>query len=286
MINYISLIVALAISSVAGYYSIVGLTKIFAGAFIPVVMMGIVLEVGKLTTASWLYNNWNKVTMLMRYYLTSIVLVLMFITSMGIFGFLSNAHLEQTSSVANNEIFIEQLDNKISREEKRIADAETVVSQLDDAVRVLTEAQRIRGQEGAIAVRENQAEQRALLEDTINESMDKIQEYEQQRANYLLETAKVNSEIGPVKFISDLIYGSNSSKEQLESSIRIVIMVIVFVFDPLAVLLLIAANIGLKESRKPKRGRPPKVKGGVLKIGNNALKGEKSVVKRKTNKEQ
>lgn len=289
MINYIALIVALSISSVAGYYSIVGLTKIFAGALIPVIMMGVVLEVGKLTTASWLYNNWSKISIALKYYLTSVVLVLMFITSMGIFGFLSNAHLEQTSSVANNDIFIEQIDNNIVREEKRIADAETVVSQLDSAVQVLTEAQRIRGPEGAIAVREAQAEQRALLEETINSSLDKIQQFQQDKSVYLLETAKVNSEIGPIKFISDLIYGSNSSKEQLESAIRIVIIIIVLVFDPLAVLLLIAANIGIAESTKPKRGRPRKVTkpaGGILKMNNDVFKGEKSVIKRKTNKKQ
>ena len=150
----LTLIVGLAISGVAAWYSIVGLMAIFAAAKIPIAIMGAVLEVGKLLTASWLYQFWDKTNTLLKTYFTIAVVVLMFITSMGIFGFLSKAHMDQTLSVGDNSLLIERLDKKIDREQVRIKDAETVIGQLDKAVQVLIDYDRIRGPSGSIAVRE------------------------------------------------------------------------------------------------------------------------------------
>ena len=116
----LTFITALAISGVAIYYSILGLAAIFAAAAVPIMIMGTVLEVGKLVTASWLYQNWKQVPWLLKYYLTTAVVVLMFITSMGIFGFLSKAHVEQTSAESNVGNQIETIEEKILRSENKI----------------------------------------------------------------------------------------------------------------------------------------------------------------------
>ena len=149
----LTLLVALAISGVAAWYSIVGLMAIFSAAAMPIAIMGGVLEVGKLLTASWLYQNWNRAPVLLKSYLSIAVVVLMFITSMGIFGFLSKAHIDQTISTGDNSLLISQIDNKIAREQNRVEDAEKVIAQLDQAVQVLMDFDRIRGKDGAIAVR-------------------------------------------------------------------------------------------------------------------------------------
>ena len=106
---YLVLFVALAISGVAAWYSIAGLAAIFAAAKLPIIIMGSTLEAGKLVTASWLYQNWSRAPLLLKSYLTLAVAVLMFITSMGIFGFLSKAHIDQTLVSGDNTLLIEQL---------------------------------------------------------------------------------------------------------------------------------------------------------------------------------
>ena len=117
----LTFITALAISGVAIYYSILGLAAIFAAAAVPIMIMGTVLEVGKLVTASWLYQNWKQVPWFLKSYLTIAVVVLMFITSMGIFGFLSKAHVEQTSAESNVGNQVDVIDEKIIRSENKIS---------------------------------------------------------------------------------------------------------------------------------------------------------------------
>ena len=117
LFGILTLLVGLAISVVAAWYSIVGLMAIFAAAKIPIAIMGAVLEVGKLLTASWLYQFWDKTNTLLKSYFTIAVVVLMFITSMGIFGFLSKAHMDQTLTVGDNSLLIERIDRKIDRED-------------------------------------------------------------------------------------------------------------------------------------------------------------------------
>lgn len=277
MINVIALLVALVLSGVAAWYSIIGLTAIFAAAFWPVVIMGTALEVGKVVTASWLYRNWDIAPRVVKYYLTGAVIVLMFITSMGIFGFLSRAHIEQTATAADNTVIIHQIDSRIERENKKIADAETVIQQLDNAIKVLQDAKRLKGKDGAIAVREKQKTERESLQATITEAMNEIDKLQDEKTKLSVEQAKLEAEVGPLKYIAELIY-SNADKNQLESAVRWVIIILVLVFDPLAVLLLIAANIGL-QNKQPvlkqttpvpaKRGRPKK--SGMIEIDSNSI---------------
>ena len=247
----LTLLSAISISAVAALYSLLGLAAIFSAAKIPVLLMGGVLEVSKLVTASWLYNNWKRTPILLKSYLTIAVVVLVFITSMGIFGFLSKAHLDQTISAGDNTLEITQIEKQIDRQNKRIVDADTVIEQLDKSVQTLIDYDRIRGKDGAIAVRETQKEERASLNSIIKEASDNIAELNSKKLELSKEQLAIEAEVGPLKYIAELIYG-DEAKDHFDEAVRYVILLLIFVFDPLAVLLLIAANQSLRDYRKVK----------------------------------
>ena len=252
VVSLITILVALSISAVAALYSIIGLTAIFPASVLAVIVMGTVLEIGKITTAIWLHTFWEHCRWWLKTYLVSALLILMFITSLGIFGFLSRAHIEHTASLSGNEFVIENIDQRIQRQERIIRDSENVIAQLDEAVNVLAEAQRIRGPEGAIATRERQSEERESLNQIVNQAFNEIQELSLQRTQLQIDQSKVESEVGPIRYIAELIYGENPDKATLESAVRFLIIIIVLVFDPLAVCLILAAITGLKISNKNK----------------------------------
>lgn len=274
MINYLALITAIAISAVAAYYSIVGLTAIFASAFWSIVLMGSILEVGKLVTASWLYRNWYHTPKLIRYYLMMAIIVLMFITSMGIFGFLSKAHIEQTVFQADNTDKIFVIQQKIEFERLKISDTQKVLTQLDEAVNTLIENDRIRGKDGAIAVRRGQSIERSELFNEITKSNDVISNLNIQINELQKDQRKLEAEIGPLKYIAELIYGKDAT-QHFESTVRIVIILLVCVFDPLAVVLLVAANMSFAKNKKftlkPKKGTI-KPKKGIVEIDSKLVK--------------
>ena len=280
---YFTLAVAIAIAAVAAWYSIIGLMAIFAAAAIPIAIMGGVLEVGKLVTASWLYQNWRKTPFLLKSYLTTAVAVLMFITSMGIFGFLSKAHLDQTLMTGgNNDILIQNLERQISQQRRIISDGETLLGQLDKTVEVLIEYDRIRGPQGALAVREGQAEQRADINQSIQSAVGKINEISEKLLPLQKARVALEAEVGPLKYIAELIYGEEA-ESNLDQAVRAVIILIIFVFDPLAVLLLIAANQSIAEVKRHKR-----VKEVIEEVDNDIeveVKGPKGNYKMKRPKE-
>jgi hypothetical protein len=199
--------------------------------------MGGVLEVGKLVTATWLYHNWKKTPILLKSYLSIAVVVLIFITSMGIFGFLSKAHIDQTITVGDNSLEIAQIETRIDRQEKRVDDAELVISQLDDQIQTLIEYDRIRGDEGSISTREKQKDERAELNSIIDSSMEEIATLNKEKLVLSKEQIELEAEVGPLKYIAELIYGDNA-KDHFDEAVRWVILLLIFVFDPLAVLLL------------------------------------------------
>jgi len=250
VLGYLVLFTALVISAVAIYYSVAGLAAIFASAVIPIVIMGVSLEAGKLVTAVWLHKYWKQAAWWLKTYLTIAVLVLMFITSMGIFGFLSKAHIDQTASVGNNSLQVEVIDQRIAREQKRIADTDLVISQLDKAVQVLLDANRIRGESGAIAVRESQKEERASLNAIITEAQNNVAKMQEEKLVLEKEQVAIEAEVGPIKYIAEFIYGTEADKNLLEEAVRWVIVILIFVFDPLAVLLLIASQYTFEYHRK------------------------------------
>lgn len=249
MIHWLALLTAIAIAGVAAWYSIIGLMAIFAASAIAIAIMGAVLEVGKLVTASWLYQNWKETPVFLKTYLTAAVVVLMFVTSMGIFGFLSKAHIEQTITSGDNSLQISLIEGKIEREQRRITDAETVITQLDNAVQTLIDYDRIRGNEGAIAVRESQRDERNRLEGSIQQAAEKIGSLQEEKLVLEKEQLGLEAEVGPIRYIAALVY-EETNKDNLEEAVRWVIIIIISVFDPLAVLLLIAANQGLTQNRK------------------------------------
>ena len=245
----LTLFTALAISAVAAYYSIIGLIAIFSAAAIPIAVMGVVLETGKLVTASWLYHYWKRVPKLLKGYLISAVVVLMFITSMGIFGFLSKAHIEQTTITSDKSIEIQSIVSEINRHKKDIKRAEFSLSLLDDALQKYTEL-------GAVTkglnARKEQEGERNELNESIQGATNKIATLTEKKFRLQKEQLQIQSEVGPIRYIAELIYGE-STQSVLEDAVRWVIIIIVFVFDPLAVLLLISANITLKEERTRRR---------------------------------
>jgi hypothetical protein len=205
--------------------------------------MGAVLEVAKLVTASWLYRNWDSAGVLLKSYFTVAVITLSIITSIGIFGFLSKAHIEQTISAGgNNELQIENLERRIAYQQTIIKDAETVLAQLDTTVETLIEYDRIRGDTGAIATRNSQKEERDSLNGQITAAYSAIEETQTALLPLQKEQLSLEAEVGPLKYIAELIYG-NEAEDHFDAAVRWIIILIVLVFDPLAILLVISANM-------------------------------------------
>ena len=264
----ITFLSAISISVIAAGYSIVGLSTLFAGAVVPIIAMGSALEVGKLVAASWLYNNWrNKlVPYTIKMYLTFAVIVLIFITSMGIFGFLSKAHLDQVKPTSSNNIKIELLDKQINQQQLIIDRAEGQLTLLDKALEVYIDKEYV---SKGLKERKKQEEERTLLNTAITDASNKIGELTLQKSELALEQDKIEAEIGPIKYIAELIYGENA-KDYFDKAVRWVIIVLIFVFDPLAVLLLIAANISLRSRKVEKEEKENKIKKDYQKEATNA----------------
>ena len=240
---------AISISVIAAGYSIVGLATLFAGAVVPIIAMGSALEVGKLVAASWLYHNWNSdVPKLLKTYLFVAIIVLIFITSLGIFGFLSKAHLDQVKPTSSNNIKIELLDKQINQQNLIIDRAEKSLNLLDKALEVYIDKEYVtRG----LKERKKQEVERNDLNTAINEASDKIANLTNKKAELELSQDKIEAEVGPIKYVAELIYGEQA-QDNFDKSVRFVILILIFVFDPLAVLLLIAANISLRQWRQKK----------------------------------
>lgn len=222
---YFTFLAALLLSGIAAYYSVIGLAAIFMGAFWPVVFMGSTLEFAKLVTASWLYRNWKTSPVLLKIYLTASVMLLMLITSMGIFGFLAKSHIDSSLDSGSNNIEVKTIvaQEKIANDRmdyllKRAKDPSTASYRLDKQI-----------------------------QDTQKE----ISELTKRKLPLLKEENRLTSDVGPIKYVAELIYGKEDGS--VDKAVRLVIMLIMLVFDPLAVLLLISANISLKENEdKPK----------------------------------
>ena len=245
-LTLVTFISAISISLIAAGYSILGLATLFAGAYVPIIAMGSALEVGKLVAASWLYHNWRRsIPKSLKIYLFSSIIILIFITSIGIFGFLSKAHLDQVKPTAGNTEQIELIDKKIKQEEKIIERAEKTLAQLDKALDVYIDKEYVsRG----LKERNKQKEERDLLNKSIDEAMEKIANLNNSKSSINIEQLKLEADVGPLKYVAELIYGDNA-KDHFDSAVRIIILILIFVFDPLAVLLLIAANISLNQWR-------------------------------------
>jgi hypothetical protein len=251
--TYLLFAVALSLSALAAYYAVMGLVAIFAAAVVPIALMGSMLEASKLVVASWLYQNWKEIPALMKSYFVVALVVLMMLTSMGIFGFLSKAHLDQAIPTGDVQSKLALIDEKIKTEKENINANRKELTQLDAQVdQTIARTDDTKGTERAITVRRSQQKDRNRILNEIGAAQAKIAKYNEERAPIASEVRKVEAEVGPIKYIAAVIYGDESATDvnMLEKAVRIVTILIVIVFDPLAVLLLIAANWNLKHTSK------------------------------------
>ena len=248
--TYLLFAVALSLSAVAAYYAVMGLVAIFAAATVPIIIMGSLLEVSKLTVASWLYRSWKEIPVLMKSYFAVALVVLMLLTSMGIFGFLSKAHLDQAIPTGDVAAKLSLIDEKIKTEKENINANRKELSQLDSQVdQTISRTTEASGAERAITIRKAQQKDRARILNEIGGAQNKIAKLNEERAPIATEVRKVEAEVGPIKYIAALIYENSADVDVLEKAVRIVIIMIVAVFDPLAVLMLVAANWQWRKER-------------------------------------
>jgi len=247
---------AFALSSIAAYYSIVGLIAIFSSAPISIAIMGGSLEVAKLVTVSWLYRNWQDAPKILKYYFTIAVVVLMLITSLGIFGYLSKAHSDQNLVGGDVHAQIAIYDEKIKTEKENIEANRKALKQMDEGVdQVLGRSTDEKGAEKAVAMRKSQQKERSRIQNEISQSQKSISELNDARSPIAAEIRKVEAEVGPIKYIAALIYDDVDSNI-LDKSVRFVIILLVLVFDPMAVLLIVAGNYNLNLLKKSHKFAP------------------------------
>jgi hypothetical protein len=253
--TYLLFAVALALSAVAGWYAIAGLIAIFAASVIPIAIMGSLLEVSKLVVASWLYRSWKHIPFLMKSYFTIALITLMLLTSMGIFGFLSKAHLDQAVPTGDLVAKLEMVDEKIKTQRENLDASRQAIAQLDKQVNeTINRSTNTSGAERSVQIRRNQQAERTRILKDIGAAQAEISKLQQERAPIATEVRKVEAEVGPIKYIAQLIYGEEAKDGTLlEKAVRFVILMIVFVFDPLAVLMLVAANWQMNRDRQEKR---------------------------------
>ncbi len=251
IIAYLALFSGLTISAVAVWYSVAGLVSIFAAAVTPIIVMGVALEISKLIATLWLKLNWQRAPLFIKTYMTAAVLILMVITSMGIFGFLSKAHSDQSLVSGDVQSKIAVYDEKIKVAKDNIDANRKALKQMDEAVdQVMGRSQDEKGADKAVALRRGQTKERTRLLSEIAAEQKIIAQLSEERAPIAAEVRKVEAEVGPIKYIAAFIYGDNPDSNILEKAVTWVIIIIVSVFDPLAVILLLASQYSFQWFRK------------------------------------
>jgi hypothetical protein len=247
----LTFLTGISISIVAIYYSVLGLAAIFAAAVIPIYVMGTILELSKLVTAWWLKANWNRAPVLLKSYMFIAVIALMLITSMGIFGFLSKAHSDQDLISGDVQAKLIVYDEKIKTSKENIESNRKALKQLDEAVdQIMSRSTSESGADKAVQIRRSQARDRTRLLAEIQAEQKTIAKLNEESAPIRAEIRKVEAEVGPLKYIAKLIYGDNTDANLLEKAVVWVIIIIVLVFDPLAVLLLLASQMSFQWARQ------------------------------------
>jgi hypothetical protein len=251
LIAWLALASGLSISAVAVWYSVAGLVAIFAAAAIPIIIMGVTLEVSKLVATVWLKMNWSIAPRLIRTYLIVAITILMLITSMGIFGFLSKAHLDQAVPTGDVVDQVSLLDEKIKTQRENIDASRKALKQMDEAVdQVMARSTDEKGADKAANLRRSQQRERNQLQNDIAKAQTAITKLNEERAPIAKDLRKIEAEVGPIKYIAALLYGDAPDQNLLEKAVRWVIIIIVIVFDPLAVILLLASQYSFQWFRK------------------------------------
>lgn len=262
-----TLAVAIFISGVSAFYSVSGLTAIFAAAFWPIVIMGSALEMGKITATIWLHKYWGRTSWQFKAYLIPAIVILMLITSMGSYGFLSKAHIEQTNSSANLSSQLARLKLDIEVEQTKIDNNKKLIEQLDSAVDSLLKSSATQGTqtktgnaqqaaklaEQAAKFRKSQEAERTKLQNEVSLVGLKISELNKQKITIEQEIKAIVAEVGPIKYVASMIYGDNPSADSLEKAVKWMIILLVIVFDPLAVVLILAATSSMQYGENLKK---------------------------------
>ena len=257
IIAWLALLSGLTISAVAIWYSVAGLVSIFSAAVIPIIVMGVALEISKLIATVWLKLNWNRAPTFIRAYLLASIAILMLITSMGIFGFLSKAHSDQSLVSGDVQSKIAIYDEKIKVAKDNIDANRKALKQMDEAVdQIMGRSQDEKGADKAVALRRGQTKERTRLLSDIAAEQKTIAKLSEERAPIAAEVRKVEAEVGPIKYIASFIYGSNPDANVLEKAVTWVIIIIVAVFDPLAVILLLASQYSFQWFRQAREEQP------------------------------
>jgi hypothetical protein len=250
----ITLLTAIIISLSAAVYSILGLTAIFSAAYWPIVILGGSLEFGKIITTLWLHKYWVQAEIQYKLYLSFAVVVLMAMTSIGVFGFLSKAHSDQGVPTGDISAQIELIDTKLITQRENINAARKVLTQMDGAVdEVLARSKNEQGARNANTLRQQQTKDRSKLATDISTAQIEIAKLNEQKALVAKDLRKVEAEVGPIKYIAALIYGDNPDGNLLEKAVRWVIILIVSVFDPLAITLLLAGTKAFDWEREKRK---------------------------------
>lgn len=250
LIAYLTLLSGLSISAVAIYYSVVGLTAIFAAAVIPIIVMGVILEVSKLVATVWLKQNWHIAPKSIKAYLITSISVLMLITSLGIFGFLSKAHSDQSLVSGDVAAKISIIEEKIRISKENIDVNRRALRQMDEAVdQTMGRSSDEKGAEKAVQIRRAQARERTRLQQELEAEQKKISALVEEKAPLDAQNREVEAKVGPLKYIAALVYGE-TNETILEKAVTWLIIIIVLVFDPLALVLLLASQFSFQNFRE------------------------------------
>jgi len=264
---WLALVTAVLLAGAAAYFSILGLTTVFIGAVIPVAIMASLIEAAKLIGVSWVYRHYSIAPKWLIGLITTFVVVAMLVTSLGIFGFLARAYTEHAADNQHIEIEINRLDERIESLQERRDRAQSNLDQINESLNTLIEYDRISGPQGYRAVREQNLPTIEEMESIVESTSTNISEVTQDRLDLERKLAVAEAEMGPIRFVSELIWGSDDARQNYDRAVQILILILVFIFDPFAIGLLVAANHSLMLRSKQKeeannRLPPPSNDGG------------------------
>lgn len=249
MLNHLARLIAILLSIAAGVISVIGLAAIFSGAWTEVIVIAALLETAKVIVATWLHGHWDDISRRLRVYLSLAVIVLMGITSLGVYGFFARAHIKQQVAIETGDVAkIPAIEARITNEREKIADYESQISALDSALKAITEKGKAKDAKDALKLTKGEKKGRDELVEKKAKSLEIIGELQAEKAGLDAKVKAFEVEVGPLKYIAAMYYGGEATKEQMEAAVRGLIVVLIFVFDPLAIALLIASNnVGRRE---------------------------------------
>jgi energy-converting hydrogenase Eha subunit A len=251
IIAFIALISGITISGISEYYSIMGLTAIYPAALIPIVIMGVALGMGKLSATIWIKQSWEWAPHFIKAYMLLAITLLMLITSVGVFGFLSKAHSDQALVSGDVQSKLAIYDEKIKTSKENIESSRKQIKQMDEAVdQIMDRSLDERGANKANAIRKSQQKDRISLALDIETNQKAINKLNEEAAPLRAENRKVEAEVGPIKYIAAFIYGSNPDANVLEKAVNWVSLLIVIVLDPLAIVLLLASQYNFQRFKE------------------------------------